>query len=91
MVDDDGGQVVEAGSGVWAAGFVQVGEQEGRHVQTMQGKLDVIVKLGPRVGAPPETLQMKAQDLRSFLGTKKMVKITKITTWNFVSVPNTAR
>ena len=64
MVDDDGGEVVEAGPGVGAPRLVEVGEEVVGHVEAAQRELHVRVQLRPREGRPPETLQVQAQHLQ---------------------------
>ena len=63
VVDDDGGEVVEAGSRVGAPRLVEVGEEVVGHVEAAQRELHVRVQLRPREGRPPETLQVQAEHL----------------------------
>ena len=66
MVDDDGGEVVEAGPRVGAPRLVEVGEEVVGHVEAAQRELHVRVQLRPREGRPPETLQVQAQHLQIY-------------------------
>ena len=64
MVDDDGGEVVEARACVGAPRLVEVGEEVVGHVEAAQRELHVRVQLRPREGRPPEPLQVQAQHLQ---------------------------
>ena len=65
VVDDDGGEVVEAGPRVGAPRLVEVGEEVVGHVEAAQRELHVSVQLRPREGRPPEPLQVQAQHLQA--------------------------
>ena len=52
MVDNDGGQVVEAAPGVGEAGAGEVVEQVAGHVEAVERKLDEGVDFSPGIRGP---------------------------------------
>ena len=61
VVDNDGGQVVEAGPAARQPSPREVLEQVARHVESVERELYVIVQLGAGVGGPPESFDVQAQ------------------------------